>query len=95
MMGSLHPQGENVESVFIGHYPEGTVRCPMSQDHSSKGEKAFCNGPSVRKYKTRHAVEHNTSAFNLWKYKMNPCTIYTSLFVQDDKRLFITVYYDS
>lgn len=33
-MGPLHPQGENVESVFISHYPEGSPKYPVSHDLS-------------------------------------------------------------
>jgi len=30
---------------------------------------------------TWHTVEHNTSAFNLWKYKMKSCTIYVQVYL--------------
>lgn len=99
MMGPLHPQGENVESVFISHYPEGATRCPVSRD-VWLSEHASCCHHRRRLYieiytvvatnvwfswgekkKNWHSVEHNTSAFNLWKYKMKSCTIYVQAYL--------------
>lgn len=34
MMGSLHPQGEKVESVFISPCLQGAARCLVSHDQS-------------------------------------------------------------
>ena len=40
----LPSQGENVESVFTKHYPEGAPRCPLS-DELSGNRKVPCVYP--------------------------------------------------
>lgn len=95
--GPSPSQGERVQSVFYQPLSRGCNEVSLDLSAYQKrvfchhhGRRRYmslfdrqmcCLCRALPENKRQHTAEHNTSAFNLWKYKMKSCTIYVQAYL--------------